>query len=182
MSIQNLISTAISEYKDDPSIYTITNLFYEDGADNAAQKIFDATKDLVANENPEDLVDYFRFFAKNGVDINLEKEVRRIMEAAKADVTILCDLASLVTPGGYPEESKCRPDIPELRDEIISAAIAAVANVDDANQIVVMLAGKYEGLHINDVESAEKFIDGCKGMLTPANIKQLAKTLKEVSA
>jgi hypothetical protein len=181
MPIKKLIDDAVAEYHSDPSIYSITNLFFEEGAEDAAQSIYDATKDLVANEAPENLISYVKFFVQNGVDINLDSEVRRIFSAIQSNVTPLCELATLVTPSGYPEEAKCRPDIPALREEIIAAAIAAVSDFYDANQIVELVAGKYQGLHLNDVAAAEKFIEDCKGKMTAAEIKKLQKTLKDVS-
>jgi len=181
MSIQTLINDAVAEYNSDSSIYTITNLFFEEGADDEAQSIYDATKNLVATEQPENLISYIKFFAQNGVDVDLDSEVRRIFAAVQPNVTALCELATLVTPAGYPEDAKCRPDIPALREEIIAAAIAAVSDFDDANQIVELVAGKYQGLHLNDVDAAEKFIADCKVKLTAAEIKKLQKTLKNVS-
>jgi hypothetical protein len=181
MSIDDKILEAVNEYKSDKSIYTITNLFFEDGADEAAQKIYDATKDLVKAEDPENLIDYFQFLAKNGADFDFEKEIRHIFGAVGSNFRALCSLARIATKSCYPEDAKFIPDIPGLSKEIVSAAIAAVTNFYDADYIVELVAGKYQGLHINDVAAAEKFIEDCKGKLTAAEIKKLQKTLKNVS-
>nr|WP_303696182.1 hypothetical protein [Brevundimonas subvibrioides] len=181
MSIQNAIENAVSEFRADRSIYAITNLFYEEGADDAAQIIHDAFKDEIPEIDPAEKISLVRFFVKNGIIVDPTKDIREILNAVRSDATALCDLASLASSTGYPEDAKNKPDLPNLRDEIVSTAEEAIGDIYDAKQLVELMAGKYSGLHLNDVAWAESFIGRIEQKFSPKEIKMLRKTLSDVS-
>lgn len=198
MSFKDKIADAVAQYKiesanSDTAVYILNNIMFEDEADKNAKAIYDAYKDIMndfimSRDNIDDVLFWFRFCTKNGVNFDLEAGVRNVLNEFKSHldsiyspVNTLCNLACLVTKNAYDEDDKIRPDMPDLRNEIMEFAISAVANVDDAKIIVEHLGGKYQGLHINDVEAAEKFIADCKGKLSTPEIKRLQKTLKDVT-